>query len=141
MSQDVRLAVRQDPADVPKRSGLDENTQMTLFSTGSVLGAVGLSSCCLLPVALFSLGVTGAWLGNLAALYPYKLYIFIATAGFLAGGFYKVYRKPKAVVCEAETYCAAPTSHRINKVVLWVATIWALAALAFAYTAPLFLDM
>ncbi len=119
---------------------LDERTQKTIFAGGGVLGAIVMSSCCILPLALFSIGVTGAWIGNLAALYPYKLYFLIPTAGFLAGGFYLIYRKPKAEECEADGSCAAPISNRINKVVLWSATTLTLAALAFPYYAPLLLD-
>lgn len=121
-------------------SGLDKRTKKKIFAGGSILGALAMSSCCIMPLALFSLGVTGAWIGNLAALYPYKLYFFLATAIFLAGGFYHVYRKPKAGACEAETNCAPPISDRINKAVLWSATILVLAALAFPYYAPLLLE-
>jgi len=89
---------------------------------------------------LFSLGVTGAWIGNLTALYPYKPIFFVITAVFLAGGFYQIYRKPKAGACEAGTYCAAPISDRINKITLWSATILVVAAVAFPYVAPLLLE-
>ena len=110
-----------------------------LATAGSVLGALAMSSCCIVPLALFSLGVTGAWIGNLAALYPYKPYFFVATAGFLAAGFYGAYRKPKAVACDPGTYCATPMSDRINKAVLWVSAVLVLAALAFPYYAPMLL--
>ena len=123
-----------------KRSRLDEGAQKRIFTGGSVLGAIAMSSCCILPLALFSVGVTGAWIGNLSALYPYKLYFLVPTAGFLAGGFYLIYRKPKADACEADGACAAPISSRINKVVLWSATALTLAALAFPYFAPLLLE-
>ena len=140
MSQDMRSAVRQVPADVPKRSGLDENTQTTLLSTGGVLGAVGLSSCCILPLALFSVGVTGTWIGNLAALYPYKWYFFVPAAAFIAAGFYRVYRKPKVIGCEESGQCGTPVSNRINKIALWFATVLALAALIFPYVVPYLLE-
>ena len=122
------------------RSGLDEQTKKTIFASGSVLGALAMSSCCILPLVLFSLGVTGAWIGNLTALYPYKPIFFAITAVFLAGGFYKIYRKPKASACEAGSYCAAPISDRINKITLWSATILVAAAMAFPYVAPALLD-
>ena len=38
------------------RPGVDETTKKSLFVGGSVLGAVAMSSCCILPLALFSLG-------------------------------------------------------------------------------------
>jgi len=122
------------------RTGLDEQTKKTIFTGGSVLGALAMSSCCIVPLVLFSLGITGAWIGNLAALYPYKPYFFVATAGFLAAGFYRAYRRPKAAVCEEGGYCGTPLSDRVNKAMLWASTVLVLAALAFPYLAPVLLD-
>ncbi len=118
----------------------DDGARKTIFASGGVLGAIALSSCCILPLTLVSIGVTGAWIGNLTALYPYKLYFLLPTAGFLASGFYLVYRKPKAETCEVDGACAAPISNRINKVALWGATVLTLAALAFPYAVPLLLE-
>lgn len=119
---------------------MDEGTQRTVFAGGSVLGALAMSSCCIVPLALFGLGVTGAWIGNLAALYPYKPYLFAATAVFLGLGFYRVYRKPGAVAREANRRCGTPLSIRVTKSALWLSTTLVLAALAFPYYAPLLLD-
>ena len=132
-------AERTRPNDA-ERTRPNDNVRKSIFTGGGVLGAIAMSSCCILPLALFSVGVTGAWIGNLAALYPYKLYFLVPTAGFLAGGFYLVYRKPKADACAADGACEAPISTRINKVVLWSATALTLAALAFPYVAPLLLE-
>jgi mercuric ion transport protein len=130
----------ESPGNRRAGSGLDERTKKTIFAGGGVLGAVAMSSCCIVPLVLFSLGVTGAWIGNLAALYPYKPYFFVATAGFLGAGFYRAYRKPKASACAADGYCATTLSDRINKAVLWGATVLVVAALAFPYVAPVLLD-
>ena len=110
-----------------------------LWASGGALGAILASSCCIAPLLLLSLGIGGAWIGNLAALYPYKLYFLVPTAALLAGGFYTVYRKPKAAACEEAGYCATPISDRINKSVLWGSSVLVLAALAFPYFAPLVL--
>ena len=123
-----------------RRQALDENAQKSLLASGSALGAIAMSSCCILPVTLLSLGVTGAWIGNLAALYPYKAYFFVATAGFLAAGFWKVYRKPETAEYTEGSFCASPASDRLVKSALWASTILVAAALAFPYAAPLFLD-
>ena len=123
------------------RSGADEQTKKTIFAGGSVIGALAMSSCCILPLALFSLGVTGAWIGNLTALYPYKLYFLIPTAVFLVGGFYMVYRRPRANECEPGAGCVTSLSDRINRVVLWSATLLIATALAFPYVAPALLDI
>ncbi len=117
-----------------------EGGKTTVLAGGSVLGALAMSSCCILPLVLFSLGVTGAWIGGLASMYPYKWIFFAATAGFLGGGFHLVYRKPSATECDSGSYCAAPIAIRINKVVLWGSTVLVLAAAAFSYVSPLFLE-
>ncbi len=116
-----------------------ETRKRGMFATGSVVGAVLASSCCILPLVLFSLGIGGAWIGNLTALYPYKPYFVTMTLIFLAGGFYMAYRKPK-VACEAGSYCATPASGRVLKISLWGATLLVAAALAFPYAVPYLLD-
>ena len=140
MASHDATAITKARATAAERTLRDDGAQKTIFTSGGVLGAIAMSSCCILPLTLFSIGVTGAWIGNLAALYPYKLYFLIPTAGFLAGGFYLIYRNPKADACEADGSCAAPISNQINKAVLWGATVLTLAALAFPYYAPLLLD-
>ena len=140
MSQDIRFGTRKVYGAARKTPVLDERAQRTVLTSGSVLGAVAMSSCCIVPLVLFSLGITGAWIGNLAALYPYKAYFFVATAGFLAAGFYRAYRKPNAAACESDGYCGTPISDRINKTMLWAATVLVLAALAFPYYASVLLD-
>ncbi len=110
-----------------------------IAASGSVLGAIVSSSCCILPLVLFSVGIGGAWIGNLTALYPYKPIFVTITLAFLAAGFYMVYRKPKTA-CEPGSRCASPASGRLIKIALWGSTILVAAALVFPYFAPLLLD-
>lgn len=107
-----------------------------LLATGCLLSAVAASSCCILPLALFSLGVGGVWIGRLSALAPYQP-IFIAITIMLLGyGYWLVYRKPK-VACAEGAACARPLPNRIVKLGLWVATGLVLLALAWPYLLPL----
>jgi len=117
----------------------DKSRKERIAAAGSVFGAIAASSCCIVPLVLFSLGIGGAWIGNLTALYPYKPYFVTITLVFLAGGFYMAYRKPKTV-CEPGSYCAAPASGRILKLALWMSTLLVAAALAFPYFAPYLLN-
>ncbi|WP_189498554.1 mercuric transporter MerT family protein [Algimonas arctica] len=108
-----------------------------LLATGGVIGAILASSCCIVPLALISLGVSGAWIGNLTALEPYKpVFIGIAVV-FLGAGFWHVYFK-KAEPCEAGTHCAKPQSSRNTKIALWLATVAIILAQTIDYWAPLF---
>ena len=114
--------------------------RQALLAVGGVLGALASSSCCILPVALFSLGASGAWLGNLSALSPYQPIFVVITLGFLASGFWLAYRRPKAA-CDGSPACARPTSGGIVKAALWSATLLVVAALAFPYVAPALLGV
>lgn len=109
-----------------------------LLSLGGILAALGAASCCVLPFALFTLGISGAWISHLTALEPYQPVFAAITAACLAGGFYLVYRKPR-VACAEGSYCASPRSGRIAKLGLWTAAILVIVALGFPKLAPLFL--
>lgn len=109
--------------------------QQTLAAAGGVLGAITASSCCLLPLALFSLGISGAWIGNLARLAPYQPIFVALTLGVLGYGFWLVYGKSKRA-CPVDDGCARPLPNRVVKAALWVATVLVAAALAFPYIAP-----
>ncbi len=124
----------------PDRAPRDGPMGQGLVAAGGMLGAVAASSCCIVPVVLFSLGATGAWIGNLTALAPYQPVFVTVTAGFLGTGFYMVYRKPKAATADGVP-CARPIPNRIIKAVLWSAVALTAAALAFPYAAPVILGV
>lgn len=109
-----------------------------LVSVGGILAALGAASCCVVPFALFTLGISGAWISNLTALEPYQPIFAAITFGFLGYGFYLVYRKPKGE-CAEGTYCAKPRSDRTVKIGLWAATVLVVIALGFPRLAPFFL--
>src|SRR5579885_3887551 len=83
-----------------------------LAAVGGILAALGAASCCVVPFALFMLGISGAWISNLTALEPYQPIFAAVTVGFLGYGFYLVYRKPK-VACADGSYCAKQSYGRI----------------------------
>ena len=110
------------------------------LAIGGLLGALAASSCCILPLVLVTLGASGAWIGTLTTLAPYQPIFVVVTIGFLAAGFYLVYRRPKLAVPEG-AYCARPVSDRVVKVALWAAALLVAAASAFPYAAPYLLDV
>jgi len=116
-----------------------EARTQSFLAAGGVLGAVAASSCCIVPLALFSLGVSGSWIGTLTALSPYQPIFAAITFAFLGYGYYLVYWKPKKA-CAEDAGCAKPLPNTIVKLSLWGATILVFAALTFPYVAPLLLD-
>jgi mercuric ion transport protein len=109
-----------------------------LLTIGGVLGALAASSCCIVPLALFGLGVSGAWIGNLTRLAPYQPYFIAATVACLGAGYWLVYRSRKIACADGEA-CARPLPNRIVKTGLILATFLVIGALAFDFLAPLFL--
>src|SRR3546814_10728234 len=93
------------------------------------------SDVCSSDVALFSLGMGGAWIGNLTALAPYQPIFVALSLGLLGYGYWLVYRRPKAACAEAAA-CARTMPNRMVKLVLWLATVLVAAAVAFPYAAP-----
>src|SRR5216684_7159380 len=112
--------------------------QQRLIAAGGILGALAASSCCILPLVLFGLGIGGAWIGNLTALAPYQPLFVAGTAGLLGYGFYLVYWKPRRA-CAEDTACVRPIPNRLVRLALWIATVLVIAAFAFNYVAPLLL--
>lgn len=125
-------------ADLSSRSRLSDKA--TLLSLGGILAALGAATCCVVPFALFFAGVSGAWIGNLTALKPYQPLFVALAVGCLAAGFYFLYRRPKPAECVEGSYCARPSSHRLSKIGLWIATVLIVVAVGFPYLARFLLD-
>jgi mercuric ion transport protein len=94
---------------------------------------------CILPLVLFSLGISGAWIGNFTQLAPYQPYFIAATICLLGSGYWLVHRSSKLACADGEA-CTRPLPNRLVKTGLILATILVVAALAFDFLAPLFVD-
>jgi mercuric ion transport protein len=117
----------------------DSGGGQTLMVAGGLLGALAASSCCILPVVLFGLGISGAWIGNFTQLAPYQPYFIAATLAFLGTGYWLVYRASKRACADGEA-CARALPSRLVKATLIVATVLVVATLGFDFLAPLFLN-
>ncbi len=102
-----------------------------LLSLGGIVAALGAASCCVIPFLLFTVGVSGAWIGNLTALEPYQPIFAAVSLGFIGLGAWRLRRRAK-VAC-AEGYCATPRADRIARIGLWTAGILVVIAVVFPY--------
>jgi len=114
-----------------------KDRRKTWFAAGGVIGAILASACCIVPLVLVTLGISGAWIGNLTALEPYKPYVAAVTLSLIGLGFWHVYFRQKPA-CVEGSYCARPQSAIITKSALWIATALVLLALTINWWAPLF---
>jgi len=96
---------------------------------GAVVGAALASACCWLPLLLIGVGASAAGVSGFFE--AYRAYFLGGTALLLGAGFYFVYvRKPKCAPGEA---CEVPNQKlvRLNKIMLWVATVFVVAFATF----------
>lgn len=100
------------------------------------LAALLASTCCLGPLVLIILGFSGAWIGNLTMLEPYRpIFIALALAALLLA-WRRIWRPITA--CAPGAGCAVPEINRAYKLLFGVVAVLVLVALAFPYLAPLF---
>lgn len=113
--------------DGPQRAGW--------LAGGSLLAALGVTSCCVLPLVLVLAGVSGAWIGALSVLEPYKPFFAIIAIGFIGLGFWRVYgRRPKC----ADGQCDRSVSSLVTRIALWTSACLVALALTAGAWAPLF---
>jgi|SRR5579859_2037769 len=100
------------------------------------LAAILASTCCLGPLVLVALGLSGAWVGNLTRLEPYRPFFIAAAfvALFLAGR--RIFRP--AQICNPGEVCAVPRNRRIYRILFVTASVLVLIALMFPYVVKLF---
>jgi len=87
-------------------------------------------------LVLFSLGISGAWIGNLTALAPYQPYFIVATLACLGYGYWLVYRR-KTIACAEGAACARPLPSHIVKAGLVLATILVGGAIGLDLIGPI----
>lgn len=100
------------------------------------LAAILASTCCLGPLVLVALGFSGAWIGNLTALEPYRP-IFIGVALVAMFFAYRRIFRP-AQDCKPGEVCAMPQVRTTYKLIFWVVAALVVIAVGFPYVLPLF---
>ncbi len=112
----------------------DRTGSGALFVGG--LAAILASTCCLGPLVLVALGLSGAWIGNLTRLEPYRPFFIGAAlvALFFAGR--RIFRPVQA--CEPGELCAVPRTRQIYKIVFGIVCVLVLIALVFPYVVKFF---
>ncbi|MBS1800301.1 MAG: mercury transporter MerT [Acidobacteria bacterium] len=110
------------------------NTKIEL--TGGLLAGIGASACCVGPLLLLSLGIGGAWIGNLTALEPYRPVFIVLVFVFLGLAFRKLYLAP--VDCDADGLCVTERTRKLQKVLFWLVAPLLLLLVASPWLMPLF---
>jgi mercuric ion transport protein len=103
-------------------------------ATGGLLGAVAASSCCMLPLLLFTVGASGPWIGMLVRLTPYQPYFIAVAVACLGCGYWLLHRSSNQKSAAA---CSIRSASKFANPALVAATILVVAAIAFNILWPL----
>lgn len=99
------------------------------------LAAILASVCCLGPLVLVAIGVSGAWIGNLTVLEPYRPIFIGAALVALFFAYRRIFRPVQG--CKPEEVCALPHVNRAQKIMFFIVAALTGAALGFPYILPL----
>ena len=105
---------------------------------GGALAAIVASVCCLGPLVLVTVGISGAWISNLVAFEPYRPYAIAVALVCMVFAYRKIYAAPAPEACEPGTLCAVPETRRVYRVMFWVVSAIVVVALIFPYAARFF---
>ena len=100
------------------------------------LAAILASICCLGPLVLVTIGVSGAWIGNLTILEPYRPIFIGAALMALFFAYRRIFRPAQA--CKPGEACAVPQVKTAQKIIFVIVAALTGIALAFPYILPLF---
>jgi mercuric ion transport protein len=100
----------------------------------SVLAAVVGSLCCVAPLVLLTLGISGAWISQLTALEPYRPMFIGVMLLFMGLAFRQLYIVPAR--CAPDEACANPRLQRRQRQIFWVVVVVLVALIAFPWYAP-----
>lgn len=101
----------------------------------AVAASLAASTCCVLPLVLVLVGLSGAWITNLAALKPFTPAFVALTLGALGWAGYLVFVK-KAACSTLDGACE--TTRPVVRRIFAGCAIFIAVLLAFPLAAPLF---
>ncbi len=93
-------------------------------------------TCCLGPLVLVALGFSGAWIGSLTRLEPYRPIFIGAALVALFFAYRGIFRSTQA--CNSGEVCAVPQVRTAYKMTFWIVAALVGIAIAFPYILPLF---
>lgn len=102
----------------------------------AAIAALLASTCCLGPLVLLLLGFSGAWIGNLTLLAPYRPVFLAAALGAMFFAWRRLFRPEQE--CRPGEVCAIPRVRTAYKVIFWCVAVLILIAFSFPYVAPFF---
>lgn len=129
----VEAAETYQNSDNPGKQGLSKGAMLA-----SIIAGIGASTCCIGPLVLLAMGVSGSWIGNLSAFEPYRPIFIVTTLVFLGMAFRKLYLVPQS--CTIDAPCSTPSNRRKQRITFWIISIVVLTIMSFPWYGAYLLD-
>jgi mercuric ion transport protein len=132
------LGAARGPARAPRSASL-----LALAGSAALLA----SSCCVLPLVLVLVGVSGAWIGQLTRLAPYSPFLDATAIAALAVAAWRIYYRPvhrsddagaASGSCAGAATAACIGVGRAARIGFWIVAALTLMPIVVALLAPLF---
>ena len=117
-------------------NGAQGVSKSSLIAT--IIAGITASACCIGPLVLLTLGISGSWISNFSVLEPLRPVFIGITAIFLGLAYRKLYLLPK--ICDADSACANPAYLRKQRIIFWIVTVAVIAIVAFPWYGVWLLD-
>ena len=121
-------------SNTPTSNPVTEQGGKALLAGG--LAALFASACCLGPLVLILVGISGAWISHLTALEPYQPFFIGASVVALLFAARQIWRP--VVACEPGRVCATPGINLAYKVFFGAVALLLAAAVGFPLIAHWF---
>lgn len=100
---------------------------------GGLLAGIATSLCCVAPLILLSLGVSGAWMSNFTAFEPYRPILIFLAITLLVIACFQLYGTSANQSCEEDKVCAKPSTQHLYKGLFWGVVAVVITAIASPY--------
>lgn len=107
--------------------------KLNISLIGGLLAGIATSLCCAGPLVLLSLGFSGAWISNLAALKPYRPVFIVLALAALVVSYSLIYNRAPDQMCGKGKVCAEPPVKRTYEGIFWGVAVVVLMSIASPY--------
>lgn len=114
------------------------NKAFNLPLLGGLLAAIGSGVCCVGPLVLLLMGISGSWISTLTLLEPYRpIFIILVLSAFVYAG-RQIFRPVE--LCSGEKVCSQTATQQRRKLLFWVAALVALILVSSSYWIGWFIE-
>ncbi|KAF3981891.1 MAG: hypothetical protein HFP81_09800 [Methylococcales symbiont of Hymedesmia sp. n. MRB-2018] len=103
----------------------------------AIFSAIAASACCLGPLLLLSLGISGAWMSTLTSMTFMRPFFIILTVFFMVLAFHRLYFKKNP--CQKQQACVSTSMRHRQRSLFWIVSLLILLLLTFPIYASFFI--